>query len=128
MSIKQSTRPSKNTMIFKCWFCNREIPNKFKDKGAGICWRCGKSFKPNPSYIKPEFHKYCSKECRYPQFCDYICKNSFKKLLKKWHKMLDYTSYHYDHYNINKGRFQKIKLRICRFLKKKEVINYEMES
>ncbi len=107
-------------ITYKCWFCNKEIQqDKFKEKGAGICWKCGNPFEPNPSYIKPEFHKYCSKECRYPMFCDDNCKKSLRKILKRWHSLLDYTSYHYDHYNINKSRFQKIKSRIFKYIKKK---------
>jgi len=100
-------------IIYKCWFCLKEIPDKFKDKGVGICWRCGKSFTPSRYYEKPESHKYCSKECRYPIFCDDKCKKSLKKLLDKWHWMLDYTSYHY---NVRRSEIEKKKIQIYKYI------------
>lgn len=94
----------------KCWFCLKEIQqDKFKNRGVGICWKCGKPFTPSPYYVKPESHKYCSKDCRYPRFCNDKCEASLKKLLKIWHDQLDYTSYHY---NVNRSGIEKRRIRI----------------
>lgn len=37
-------------IIYKYWFCCKEIPDKHKGKGADICWRCGNPFVPSRHY------------------------------------------------------------------------------
>lgn len=100
-------------MTFKCWLCRREISFKFKNAGIGICWKCGKKFGPyatkSRSSRDPSIWKYCSKECRYPKFCNDKCEASFKKLLKKWHGMLDYTY-------VRKNGIEKIKIRTYKYI------------
>ncbi len=99
-------------MTFICWFCRREIIIKFKNADVGICWKCGKEFGPyaaeSRSNKDPSIWKYCSKDCRYPKFCDDKCEASFRKILKKWHRMLDYT------YMRSNG-IEKAKIRIYKY-------------